>query len=57
MLLYNHLILGKVMTMRRYTLIGLCTLVGLMADEGFAQESVRILNTDGSSQDIDLVDV
>ncbi len=33
----NHLIYGKVMTMRRYALIGLCILIGLMADEGFAQ--------------------
>ena len=33
----NHLIVGKIMTMRRYTLIGLCILIGLMVGEGFAQ--------------------
>ena len=27
--------------MKRYALIGLCTLIGLMSDEGFAQEYVR----------------
>lgn len=42
----NHLILGKVMTMRRYVLIGLCTLcMGLMAGEGSAQESDGVTGT------------
>ena len=31
--------------MRRYTLIGLCTLIGLMAGEGLAQEPVSIKRT------------
>ena len=39
----NHPILGKVMTMRRYILIGLYTLcMGLMASEGFAQVARRL---------------
>ena len=33
------------MTMRRYTLLGLCTLIGLMAGEGLAQEPVSIKRT------------
>ena len=42
----NHLILGKVMTMRRYTLIGLCILcIWLMTGEGVAQESDRATGT------------
>ncbi len=39
-LFYNHPIFGKVMTMRRYALIGLCILIGLMAGEGSAQKSI-----------------
>ena len=33
------------MTMRRYTLIGLCTLIGVIAGEGLAQESDEVTGT------------